>query len=200
MSVEIPVLRICVWELIDKLKLEESNEKQESEEEKQTIRSNEQANDKPKQEIMKRGRGGSKYQQIESFGQFHENLQVEKRNFDETDQRNDRTNNSRENSQFPQATHSPRQGSQSPQTHRSNSNEFQSNSKQSSEFAEFSHVVELYNFPSNISSDDIEDELADMKRHGFKLKWINDDSCLLVLSSQQRGHSCMCGCALYEVV
>ncbi|XP_057177331.1 R3H and coiled-coil domain-containing protein 1 isoform X1 [Triplophysa rosa] len=49
---------------------------------------------------------------------------------------------------------------------------------------EFSHVIEIYDFPNIFKTDDLLDAFVDYSEGGMKIKWVNDTHALGVFSSQ----------------
>ncbi|OON16206.1 hypothetical protein X801_07984, partial [Opisthorchis viverrini] len=52
------------------------------------------------------------------------------------------------------------------------------------DYKNFGHVLELYNFRKELSSADLQAELAGFEDSGFYLKWVDDTHCLAVFSSK----------------
>ncbi|CAL8085767.1 unnamed protein product [Calicophoron daubneyi] len=50
-------------------------------------------------------------------------------------------------------------------------------------YKEFQHVLELYDFPKDATSADLQAELSGFEDSGFYLKWVDDTHCLAVFSS-----------------
>lgn len=51
------------------------------------------------------------------------------------------------------------------------------------DYDKFLHVIELYAFPKDIETGDLQAELAGFEDSGFYLKWVDDTHCLAVFSS-----------------
>ncbi|XP_067102768.1 R3H and coiled-coil domain-containing protein 1 [Osmerus mordax] len=49
---------------------------------------------------------------------------------------------------------------------------------------EFSHVIEIYNFPPMFKTEDIQDAFTEYSSGGMKIKWVDDTHALGVFSSQ----------------
>ncbi|VDP94657.1 unnamed protein product [Echinostoma caproni] len=51
------------------------------------------------------------------------------------------------------------------------------------DYSKFLHVIELYDFPKEIETADLQAELVGFEDSGFYLKWVDDTHCLAVFSS-----------------
>lgn len=51
------------------------------------------------------------------------------------------------------------------------------------DYTKFEHVIELFAFRKELTTDDLQAELATFKDSGFYLKWVDDEHCLAVFSS-----------------
>ena len=52
---------------------------------------------------------------------------------------------------------------------------------------EFSHVIELSNFPSHFHTEDLMSMFSEFKAGGFDIKWVDDTHALAVFSSTAIG-------------
>ena len=52
---------------------------------------------------------------------------------------------------------------------------------------EFGHVIEVYNFPSDLKTCDLAAAFSPWKNGGFEIKWVDDTHCLAVFSSSLVG-------------
>lgn len=51
----------------------------------------------------------------------------------------------------------------------------------------FAHVLEVYNFPSEFTNNDLLSVFSDFKDTGFQIKWVDDNHALAVFSSNEIG-------------
>lgn len=52
---------------------------------------------------------------------------------------------------------------------------------------EFAHIIEIYNFPAEYTTNDIEEIFTTFKERGFQVKWVDDTHCLGVFSTSLIG-------------
>ncbi|CAH8869717.1 unnamed protein product [Trichobilharzia szidati] len=54
--------------------------------------------------------------------------------------------------------------------------------------SDFQHIIELYNFPKDVENCQLESELSGFQDSGVYLKWVDDEHCLAVFSSNDEAN------------